>query len=71
VAAVSVYVRRVDRDLGLVLGICGHWWQVKTVDEAMAKDCPTCSRPPGVFIDAWYEAWPDPDSAGPIFEQPK
>lgn len=54
-------VQPVNRMLGVVLGLCGHWWQAKTVPEVMAMDCPRCGRPPGVFIDCWDEKWPEPD----------
>lgn len=57
----SVYVKGVDRNLGIVLGVCGHWWQAKDVSEVMATDCPTCGRPPGVFIGCWDETWPEPE----------
>jgi hypothetical protein len=53
----------VNRDLGIVLGICGHWWQAKAVPEVMAIDCPTCGRPPSVFIGCWDETWPSPEPA--------
>lgn len=54
-------VQRINRDLGIVLGLCGHWWQARTVPEVMAMDCPTCQRPPGVFIGCWDETWPEPE----------
>lgn len=51
----------VDRDLGIVLGMCGHWWQAETVPETMEKDCPHCGRPPAIFIGCWDETWPEPE----------
>lgn len=56
----NVYVKGVDPSLGIVLGVCGHWWQAATIAFVVAMDCPTCGRPPGVFIHCWDEAWPDP-----------
>lgn len=49
----------VDPSLGIVLGVCGHWWQAAEVIEVMERDCPHCGRPPGIFIDCWDEAWPE------------
>ena len=52
-------VQPVNPSLGIVLGVCGHWWQAEVIPEVMGKDCPQCGRPPGIFIDCWDQAWPE------------
>jgi hypothetical protein len=59
----------------LVLGVCGHWWQIDHTPflDQMTADCPACGRPVAVVIDAWMERYPErayatpPYANGPTF----
>lgn len=56
-----------NADRGIVLGMCGHWWQPRVVADAPVRgvlawgedDCPHCGRPPGAYIIPGYEYEPE------------
>jgi len=61
----SVNHQRLHTERLVVLGMCGHWWQIERAQLGQLGaieigQCPTCHELVMPVVLAWIELYPDP-----------